>query len=211
MTSIADYLLELDRQRDQLAANLTTMGVTASAEEKLNSLVPKVLQISTGGGAPTRTVVFDADSRNSIYLQHNGTVYSLSDFMAQYPDFCSSENGYALNYSTSIFGWDAQIYTCCTGSIRLNSASQIAIRFFSGSTEAGVMRLVQSDSGTAEDILSKAQTEGNYIDLPLQWIYSTDYVTTLTPCDGVTAGNYYLVWVGRSNNTHPLIQSITVL
>ena len=61
------------------------------------------------------------------------------------------------------------------------------------------------------NILEKAQTEGSYIDLPLQWLYSTDYITTLTPCEGVTAGTYYLVWVGRSNNSHPLIQSITIL
>lgn len=41
MATIADYLLELDRQRDQLAANLTAMGVLSTAEEKLNTLVPK--------------------------------------------------------------------------------------------------------------------------------------------------------------------------
>ena len=49
------------------------------------------------------------------------------------------------------------------------------------------------------------------MDLPLQWLYSADYITTLTPCEGVTAGTYYLVWVGRSNNSHPLIQSISLL
>lgn len=210
METIADYLLELDRQRNQLAANLTAKGVNASATEKLNTLVPKVLSIPTGGGETTKTVLFDADSRDSIYLQHSGTVYRLSDFMALYPDFCSSENGYALNYSNSVFGWDAQIYTCCTGSVKLTSASQIAVRFLSGSTEAGIMRLVQSDSGTAEDILAKAQTDDNYINLPLQWIYSEDYVTTLIPCNDVTAGNYYLVWVGRSNNSNPAIKHIMI-
>ena len=91
------------------------------------------------------------------------------------------------------------------------SSTQIAIRFLSGSTEVGILRLVQSDTGMAADILAKAQTEGSYIDLPLQWLYSADYITTLTPCEGVTTGTYYLVWVGRSNNSHPLIQSITIL
>ena len=43
--SIANYLTALDAQRDQLARNLTTMGVQASESEKLNTLVPKVLQI----------------------------------------------------------------------------------------------------------------------------------------------------------------------
>ena len=43
--SIANYLTALDAQRDQLARNLVTMGVQASESEKLNTLVPKVLQI----------------------------------------------------------------------------------------------------------------------------------------------------------------------
>ena len=210
MATIADYLLELDRQRDQLAVNLTAMGVPSTAEEKLNALVPKVLQIPTGGGETTKTVLFDANTRDNLYLQYNDTVYSLTDFLVQYPDFCSSENGYALNYGTTVFGWDYSCYTCCTTPVAITSSSQIAMRFLCGSTETGVMRLVQSDSGTAADILTKAQTEGSYIDLPLQWIYSADYVTTLTPCEGVTAGTYYLVWVGRSNNSQPKMQSISV-
>ena len=210
MATIEDYLLELDRQRDQLAANLTTMGVPSTTEEKLNTLVPKVLQIPTGGGETTKTVLFDANTRDNIYLHYNDTVYSLTDFTAQYPDFCSSENGYALNYGTTVFGWDYSCYTCSTTPIHVTASTQIAIRFLSGSTEVGILRLVQSDSGTTEDILAKAQTEGNYIDLPLQWLYSTDYITTLTPCEGVTAGSYYLVWVGRSNNSQPKMQSISV-
>jgi len=43
--SIGNYLTALDEQRDQLARNLLTMGVQASETEKLNTLVPKVLQI----------------------------------------------------------------------------------------------------------------------------------------------------------------------
>lgn len=35
--SIANYLTELDTQRDQLARNLVAMGVQASETEKLNT------------------------------------------------------------------------------------------------------------------------------------------------------------------------------
>ena len=70
---------------------------------------------------------------------------------------------------------------------------------------------VEDIQDSVEDILSKAQTEGSYIDLSLQWLYSTDYITTLTPCEGVTTGTYYLAWVGRSNNSRPLIRSITAI
>jgi hypothetical protein len=210
MTTISDYLLELNKQRNQLAANLTAMGVPATAEEKLNTLVPKVLEIPMGGGGATKTVLFDANTRENIYLQYNDTVYSLANFTKQYPDFCISDNEYALNYSTTVFGWDYSCYTCSTTPVNVTAATQIAMRFLCGSTETGIMRLVQSDSGTVADILAKAQTEGSYIDLPLQWIYSADYVTVLTPCEDVTAGSYYIVWAGRSNNSHPLVQNIDI-
>ena len=210
MTTIADYLTALDKQRRQLAANLTVKGVPASASEKLNTLVPKVLEIS-GGETPTTTVLYDATHRDKVFLLYNSTIYSVADFTALHADFCSEKNSYALNYGTAIFGWDYSCYTCCTLPISVTASTQIAIRFLAGSTEVGILRLVQSDTGTAADILAKAQTEGSYMDLPLQWLYSTDYITTLTPCEGVTAGTYYLVWVGRSNNSRPLIQSITIL
>lgn len=210
MATIAQYLTELDTWRDKLAVNLNTMGVSATATENLNTLVPKVLQISGGGGSE-KTIVFDESHRDSIYLQYNGTTYSLQDFVAIYPTFCSAENGYALNYSTTNFGWDCAVYTCSITPVSVTAASQIAMQFLSGSTESGIMRLVQSNSGTASDILSKAQTDGSYIDLSLQWLYSTDYITTLTPCTSVTAGQYYLVWVGRSNNSHPMIKSIKAI
>ena len=189
------------KQMQQLAAN---------SEEKFNTLVPKVMKIS-GGESPSTTVLYDAAHRDTVSLLYNDTIYSVADFIALHADFCSAKNNYALNYGTTVFGWDYSCYTCCTLPISVTASTQIAIRFLAGSTEVGILRLVQSDTGTAADILTKAQTEGSYIDLPLQWLQNTEYVTTLTPCEGVTAGTYYLVWVGRSNNSHPLIQSITIL
>lgn len=197
MATIAQYIAEINHQRDLLAGHLVARGIIATADEKLNLLVHKVSLLPSG--STEKTVIFDADHRDGIFLSHNNTLYSLSAFTAVYPDFCSSKNEYALNYSTSIFGWDYSCYTCSTVPLTLSAATQIA------------MRLVQSDSGTAEDILSKAQTEGSHIDLSLQWLYSTDYITTLTPCEGVTTGTYYLAWVGRSNNSRPLIRSITAI
>ena len=48
--SIANYLSELISQKNNLAANLVSQGVSASSSETLNTLVPKVLTISGGGG-----------------------------------------------------------------------------------------------------------------------------------------------------------------
>ena len=208
--TIAKQLTKLNSLKTQLAKNLNAKGVTATAAETFNTLVPKVLEIS-GGETPTTTVLYDATHRDKVSLLYNSTIYSVADFTALHADFCSEKNSYALNYGTSIFGWDYSCYTCCTLPISVTASTQIAIRFLAGSTEVGILRLVQSDTGTAADILAKAQTKGSYIDLSLQWLQNTEYVTTLTPCEGVTAGTYYLVWVGRSNNSHPLIQSITIL
>lgn len=45
--AIADYLRKLVELKNQLVANLRSMGVTADESEKLNTLVPKVLECKT--------------------------------------------------------------------------------------------------------------------------------------------------------------------
>ena len=45
--AIADYLRKLVELKNQLVANLKSMGVTADESEKLNTLVPKVLECKT--------------------------------------------------------------------------------------------------------------------------------------------------------------------
>ena len=45
--AIADYLRKLVELKNQLVANLNSMGVAADENEKLNTLVPKVLECKT--------------------------------------------------------------------------------------------------------------------------------------------------------------------
>ena len=49
MATTADYLNKLVEQKNALADNLVTKGVTATHDETLETLVPKVLDISGGG------------------------------------------------------------------------------------------------------------------------------------------------------------------
>ena len=49
MATTADYLNELVTQKNTLADNLVTKGVAATHDETLETLVPKVLDISGGG------------------------------------------------------------------------------------------------------------------------------------------------------------------
>lgn len=51
MPTTADYLSKLVTQKNILADNLVTKGVSASHDETLETLVPKVLEISGGGGS----------------------------------------------------------------------------------------------------------------------------------------------------------------
>ena len=51
MPTLRQYLEELIRQRNDLADNLVTQDVPALQTEKLNTLVPKVLDIEGGGEA----------------------------------------------------------------------------------------------------------------------------------------------------------------
>ena len=53
MATTADYLNKLVTQKNALADNLVTKGVTATHDETLDTLVPKVLEISGGGGSMT--------------------------------------------------------------------------------------------------------------------------------------------------------------
>lgn len=177
------------------------------------------------GGESETVTIFDADDYSTYletinlhysYTSGSETItknYTLAEFIELKPDFCSSDNDYALNYGTSVFGWDYSCYSCSTAKLSLTSASQVGMRFLSGSTEAGTIRLVPVDNapnGTADEILEACQTEGSYTEIALQWVYNTEYITTLTPLTGIEDGEYYLTWIGRSNNTHPLIKFIKV-
>jgi hypothetical protein len=48
--AISDQLTQLNDLRKTCAANLTTMGVEAAETEGFASLVPKILDVPTGGG-----------------------------------------------------------------------------------------------------------------------------------------------------------------
>lgn len=50
MATTTDYLNKLVTQKNTLADNLATKGVDATHDETLDTLVPKVLEISSGGG-----------------------------------------------------------------------------------------------------------------------------------------------------------------
>ena len=84
MATISQQLTELVNQKNALATNLNTMGVTASTNETLNTLVPKVLDIETGGGGSSggqylvQVIDYDGTVLKSDHLD-TGATFTLPD------------------------------------------------------------------------------------------------------------------------------------
>ena len=218
--SIGNYLTALDEQRDALARNLTTMGVQASETEKLNTLVPKVLQIpQTKPDVTLFRASIDTlhDYGEKVYTFYNDGYRSLSGFTESYQHFCCEENGYAIYYNQPDFNWGAVIYTVCITPVRITPASRILLTYKSGTTDAGEMWLVRksgqqmSPAETARYIHEKL-SGGEAISVPFGWLGSVgNYISVLHDCSGVSADEYYLAWKAVTDNTSPMIRTVKVL
>lgn len=144
----------------------------------------------------------------------NGGYHLMTDFVTEHPHFCSAKNDYALSYSQDDFGWDAQILTVCTKAVSQTEKSGIMISYLSGATEDGSLYLVPKPEKIDVPVtiyVNNQITANNAITLNFKWLQSESFITTVTECSGVSDGEYYLAWVGRSNNSHPYIRSIKIL
>lgn len=78
MATTAEYLNKLVGQKNTLADNLVTKGVSATHDETLETLVPKVLDISSGGGGDDTMDVINSFPDNPIdnkpYLYPNSNI-----------------------------------------------------------------------------------------------------------------------------------------
>ena len=218
--SIANYLTALDEQRDALARNLTMMGVSASETEKLNTLVPKVLQIpQTKQDITLFKASIDTlhDCGEKIYTFYNDGYRSLAGFAESYPNFCSEENGYAIYYNQPDFNWGAVIYTMCVEPVHISSSNKIMMSYKSGATDIGEMWLVPKNN----DTLSPADTaryiyeaiqNNQAVSVPFGWLGTVgNYINVLHECNGINDGEYYLAWKAVTDNTSPMIRSVKVV
>ena len=218
--SIAKYLTALDEQRDALARNLVTMGVQASETEKLNTLVPKVLQIPQ---AKQDITLFRAstdtlhDYGEKVYTFYNDGYRSLAGFAESYEHFCYEENGYAIYYNQPDFNWGAVIYTMCVELVHISSSNKIMMSYKSGATDIGEMWLVPKNN----DTLSPADTaryiyeaiqNNQAVSVPFGWLGTVgNYINVLHECNGINDGEYYLAWKAVTDNTSPMIRSVKIV
>ncbi len=152
---------------------------------------------------------------STIFTIYQNGIQDLSSYIHNNKPFCSATNGYALSYNQTDFGWDGQVYTASTTPITVKSGTAIAVTAQSGVTEKGAMYLIptvgKSDPDTVQNYIYTSVTTGNCVELPFYWLYCDTFITGLTACDAAAAGEYYLCWVGRSNNTHPVVREVKVM
>ena len=213
---IAEYLQELLTQKANLAENLKIKGVDADSSETLNTLVPKVLNIQNGGGYKKLPLFLCGSDKyaDSVFTIFQNGIEDLSGYIRDNKAFCRASNGYVLNYSQEDFSWDGFVYTASTKPFHVSADTAIALQYQSGTTEQSNLMLIpvsgKSASDTIQNYVFTSIRSHRYFEVPFHWLYCETTITSLGLCESVPEGDYYLCWLGRSNNTHPLLKSVIV-
>ena len=186
-------------------------------ERTLESLQKQIDNLTSGRNY---TVLFQSGQNaistyaSNLSMILDGRYQTMADFLTAYPQFCSVENDFMLSYSQTCFNWDKSVLTVCAKPLSLTKNAEIVMSYQSGSSEAGSLYLVQKPQKIDIPIGVYVNTEidaNRAVSLDFQWLQSETFITTITECTGISDGEYYLAWVGRSNNSHPKIRFLKVL
>ena len=186
-------------------------------ERTLESLQKQIDNLTSGRNY---TILFQSGQNaistyaSNLSMILDGGYQTMADFLTAYPQFCSAANDFVLSYSQECFNWDKSVLTVCTKSLSLTKNAEIVMSYQSGSSEAGSLYLVQKPQKIDIPIGVYVNTEidaNRAVSLDFQWLQSDNFITTITECTGISDGEYYLAWVGRSNNSHPKIRFLKVL
>lgn len=186
-------------------------------ERTLESLQKQIDNLTSGRNY---TVLFQSGQNaistyaSNLSIILDGRYQTMADFLTAYPQFCSVENDFVLSYSQTCFNWDKSVLTVCAKPLSLTKNAEIVMSYQSGSSEAGSLYLVQKPQKIDIPIGVYVNTEidaNRAVSLDFQWLQSETFITTITECTGISDGEYYLAWAGRSNNSHPKIRFLKVL
>ena len=186
-------------------------------ERTLESLQKQIDNLTSGRNY---TVLFQSGQNaistyaSNLSMILDGRYQTMADFLTAYPQFCSAANDFVLSYSQTCFNWDKSVLTVCAKPLFLTKNAEIVMSYQSGSSEAGRLYLVQKPQKIDIPIGVYVNTEidaNRAVSLHFQWLQSDTFITTITECTGISDGEYYLAWVGRSNNSHPKIRFLKVL
>ena len=186
-------------------------------ERTLESLQKQIDNLTSGRNY---TVLFQSGQNTiSTYAPNlsmilDGRYQTMADFLAAYPQFCSAANDFVLSYSQECFNWDKSVLIVCAKPLSLTKNAEIVMSYQSGSSETGSLYLVPKPQKIDIPIGVYVNTEidaNRAVSLDFHWLQSDTFITTITECTGISDGEYYLAWVGRSNNSHPKIRFLKVL
>lgn len=119
MTTTADYLNKLVTQKNTLADNLVTKGVTATHDETLETLVPKVLEISGGGGG-NGIYPIGEDGRPTGDVTVPEGVTSLYRYI-----FSDDVNVSSVSLPESLTKFEHYCFSGCTGLTKIDIPSNV--------------------------------------------------------------------------------------
>ena len=186
-------------------------------ERTLESLQKQIDNLTSGRNY---TVLFQSGQNaistyaSNLSMVLDGSYQTMTDFLAAYPQFCSAANDFVLSYSQECFNWDKSILTVCAKPLSLTKNAEIVMSYQSGSSETGSLYLVPKPQKIDIPIGVYVNTEidaNRAVSLDFHWLQSDTFITTITECTSISDGEYYLAWVGRSNNSHPKIRFLKVL
>ena len=186
-------------------------------ERTLESLQKQIDNLTSGRNY---TVLFQSGQNaistyaSNLSMILDGRYQTMADFLAAYPQFCSAANDFVLSYSQECFNWDKSVLTVCAKPLSLTKNAEIVMSYQSGSSEAGSLYLVPKPQKIDIPIGVYVNTEidaNRAVSLDFHWLQSDTFITTITECTSISDGEYYLAWVGRSNNSHPKIRFLKVL
>jgi len=186
-------------------------------ERTLESLQKQIDNLTSGRNY---TVLFQSGQNaistyaSNLSMILDGRYQTMADFLAAYPQFCSAANDFVLSYSQECFNWDKSVLTVCAKPLSLTKNAEIVMSYQSGSSEAGSLYLVPKPQKIDIPIGVYVNTEidaNRAVSLDFHWLQSDTFITTITECTGISDGEYYLAWAGRSNNSHPKIRFLKVL
>lgn len=186
-------------------------------ERTLESLQKQIDNLTSGRNY---TILFQSGQNaistyaSNLSMILDGRYQTMADFLTAYPQFCSAANDFVLSYSQECFNWDKSVLTVCAKPLSLTKNAEIVMSYQSGFSETGSLYLVQKPQKIDIPIGVYVNTEidaNRAVSLDFQWLQSDTFITTITECTSISDGEYYLAWVGRSNNSHPKIRFLKVL
>lgn len=214
--NISEIQTDVQQLRDSTQYDQRNQNDTILSLE--NRIAVLESQIASGNNAVT---LFSADSNvfekydNSLVFMVNNGTYPLTRFVEQYPDFCSENSGFSLNYSSAVFNWGVSVQSTSCNPVSISQNSRVLLEYLAGANSDSELYFVSTDGRSENtpiaDFIFEKIKNNDCRKVHFEWLYSANYITTLISCSDIPAGEYYLAWTGVSDNTHPLVKRIQIL